>query len=160
MATTPEQPFLIPDVAGIIEGWRAWGVPRKTYFGVPPKLYSVTHRTYFWKPREINQADCKNCCGDQCPGQKCTCGFYSANSFARLQSLGYHRYDAERRGMFHVVGRVANWGGIVPADFGCRAEKSYPIELFVPYEAWRLAEPLSDLYGVPVQLKNILEPVH
>jgi hypothetical protein len=161
MATEPLQRFQVPDAIGYLEGWRAWSLARRpNRYGAGPRLMSVTHRAahtgmpYAWKPREFGLAYCPMC-GDDLPGQDCTCGFYSASSLYRLQRLGYHSYGRWPT-VIRVIGRVANWGNVVPADFGCRAQKSYPLELYLPHEAWRLAEPLAETYGVPVKLQNVL----
>jgi hypothetical protein len=155
---TPDPNFKAPDVIGTVMGWRAWGVPKELpEFGVAPKLYSVSHVRYFWAPRQAALADCRTC-GDDVPGEHCTCGFYSAKTYEHLTSMSYHLYDADHSGMFHVVGQVANWGKVCEASQGWRSAKSYPTQLFVPFEAWHLAKPLSKAYGVPVQLKNILQP--
>jgi len=149
--------FRVPDIAGTVEGWRAWGVPaNRPSFGTLPKLYSVSHNRYFWKPKEFARATCRRC--NETPGENCTCGFYSAKTLDHLMGMSYHQYDAEAGGYFHVVGQVANWGKVVEGSQGWRAEKSYPVHLYVPYEAWPLAKPLSENYGVPVSLKNILIP--
>lgn len=158
----PDENFRIPDLAEAVEGWRAWGVPvEPPLYGQLPKLYSVSHIEYFWVPQREMIAECTKenpCPVDDLPGEKCGCGFYSAKTLEHLMSMGYHQYDAEMRGMFHVVGRVANWGKVIPATQGWRAQKSYPVELFVPFEAHRLVKGLKEAYRVPVRLKNILRP--
>ncbi len=75
-----------------------------------------------------------------------------------LTGNSYHRYDGERGGKYCVIGRVANWGKVVEGTLGWRAELAYPLELFVPFEVWKLVEPLHETYGVPVQLLNFLKP--
>jgi hypothetical protein len=152
-----DQSFRAPDIIGTVEGWRAWGVPANTPRYAVPKLYSVTWTQFYWSPRQLAQAVCDKC-GDNVPGEHCTCGFYSAKTFAHLQSMSYHQYDAEAGGMFHVVGQVANWGKVVEGSQGWRSQKSYPAALYVPFEAHYLAARLGDTYGVPVRLKNILVP--
>jgi hypothetical protein len=141
---------------GVKEGWRAWGLPKSTEPGAVPRLYSVTYGDYFWAPRRGMKAE-SSCGQDDCPSAGCSCGFYSAKTFDHLQSMGYHRYDADAGNYFHVVGKVACWGRVVECTTGWRSEWCYPVALFVPFEAWRFAKPLRDAYGVPVQLKNILK---
>lgn len=160
------QSFKAPDLIGTVEGWRAWGVPSKLPpFGMTPKLYSVTYTEYFWRPRQTMHAMCDaerpgRCRkGGDSPGEECSCGFYSAKTLEHLMSMSYHLYDADAKGYFHVVGQVANWGKVIEGTQGWRAAKSYPVRLFVPFEAVHLAKPLADAYGVPVSLKNILTPV-
>lgn len=160
------QDFQAPDLIGTVEGWRAWGVPVKLpRYGTSVKLYSVTYREYFWKPRQTMEAKCQGnpleCIkGGRVPGESCSCGFYSAKTLHHLMSMNYHLYDAEEKGYFHVVGQVANWGKVIEGTQGWRAQKSYPVKLFLPFEASHLAKPLADSYGVPVSLKNILTPTN
>jgi len=148
--------FQAPDLSQAVEGWRAWQVPAKLpRFGVPPKLWSVSHR-YYWVPRQESVAECGRC--KDMPGESHTCGFYSAKHLEHLQSMGYHQYDSERTGVFIVIGQVANWGKVIEGSQGWRSQKSYPVRLWVPFEAHHLAVPLSEAYGVPVGLKNFLKP--
>jgi len=154
-----DRDFQAPDVVGTVSGWRAWGIQADTPRWAHPLLYSVTYTAYFWEPRKLSQAECRRC-GEDVPGEKCSCGFYSAKTLAHLMSMTYHQYDAEHNGYFHVVGKVANWGKVIEGSQGWRAQKSYPVALYVPFEAHYLAERLGDTYGVPVRLKNILIPGH
>jgi hypothetical protein len=145
-----------PDVFGVVEGWRTWKVTEPS-FGVAPKLYSVTDSRYFWVPRQRAEAACDRFCGET-PGQLCSCGFYSARTLEHLLTMRYHFYTG-RGGSWGVVGRVANWGGVVPGDQGWRAQYSYPVVLYVPFEAARKLGPaLSETYGVPVKMLNVLKP--
>lgn len=154
-ALVPDANLKVPDLSEATEGWRAWGIPAKIPpFGIAPKLHSVTH-IYFWHPRRASRAECKRST-EHVPGEHCSCGFYSAKSLEHLTSMAYHFYDADSKGMFHVIGQVANWGKVIEGSQGWRAEYGYPLKLWVPYEAWELAEPLSEAYGVPVELKNTL----
>ena len=157
----PDPHFEVPDIVGTVEGWRAWGVHYKDIR--VPRLFSVTQSAYYWAPRKQGVAQClraakvaDRCHGEAPPREGCTCGFYSAKTLEHLVSMSYHHYDADRNGMFHVVGRVANWGKVIEGSQGWRTQFAYPLELFVPYEAWRLVEPLSRLYGVPAALKDTL----
>jgi hypothetical protein len=154
---TEHEDFTVPDLTQAVEGWRAWKVPaRLPRYGVAPKLYSVVW-DFFWSPRQVSEAVCERC-GENTPGESHVCGFYSAKTLAHLQTMTYHRYDAEADGIFVVIGQVANWGKVIEGSLGWRAQKSYPVQLYVPYEAWPLAKPLSEAYGVPVSLKNFLKP--
>ena len=166
--------FQVPDYLEAQLGWRAWGVPSDTpRFGTSPKLYSVSHGSYFWAPRQAAEADCPRCSkptvredpitGEKTefkvgvPGERCTCGFYSANSLQHLMSMTYHMYDADRGGYFHVIGEVANWGKVIRGSQGWRSQFSYPLRLYVPFEAFHLAKSLAQTYGVKVELKNFLK---
>lgn len=149
----------MPDVVGVVEGWRTWKVAAPAY-GMPPKLYSVTHGGYYWLPRQRAQAECPKCerAGLTIPTQSCTCGFYTAATFEHLMSMPYHFYNSEAGDYWSVVGVVANWGKVIPGTQGWRSQFAYPARLYVPFEAARLiAKPLKDTYGVPVKLLNTLK---
>jgi hypothetical protein len=166
--------YVVPDVIGAAEGWRSFRVPcEPPRYGASPRLYSVSHSSYYWKPREVNVASCRRHNSGQMrssgpggfvrgyhvpPGENCTCGLYSARTLPHLLSMGYHTYAPEN-GDFCVIGRVANWGKVVQGSQGWRAEKSYPLELWVPFEMGAtLGLKIRETYGVPVLLKNILSP--
>lgn len=144
--------FEVPDIEGTVEGWRAWTVAKRLPpFGVAPKLHSVTHGGYTWYPQQTAEAECV---ADHVPAAaKCGCGFYSAKTLQRLMELGYHSYaDYDNDTFVKVVGRVANWGQVTEASWGWRSQFSYPVMLFVPYEAHRLAKPLMEAFGCKVRL--------
>lgn len=152
---TPEPDFRAPDVIGTVEGWRAWAVDLKLpRFGVPPKLRSVSFGAYYWTPRRRAMAECEKC-GQDVPGEHCTCGFYSAKNLRHLMGMGYHVYDPDN-GAIRVVGRLACWGKVVEGTQGWRTQYAYPVKLYVPFEAHHLAIPLKKAYGVPIRLKNLL----
>jgi hypothetical protein len=148
----PDPEFQAPAlVAGVVEGWRAWHVDRQLpKFGVTPRLYSVSHSSYYWAPRKMSMAQCARC-GENVPGESCGCGFYSARTLKHLLSMSYPGYTIEA-GQVAVIGQVANWGKTIECSSGWRAQKSYPVRLWVPYECWKLADPLEKGYGVPVKL--------
>lgn len=45
-------------------------------------------------------------------------------------------------------------GPLVVHDEVYRAEYAYPKRLIVPHLRWRLARPLGETYGVPVEVRN------
>jgi hypothetical protein len=163
----PHRDFVAPTVVGIAEGWRTWAVEvAKPRYGVPPKMWSVVHH-YYWTPRQLCRAECHKCNNPDgspmldadgysiMPRESCSCGFYSAKSFEHLMTMHYHVYGGGDR--FNVIGRVSNWGKVIEGSLGWRAEKSYPIELFIPFEYARThARALSEGYGVPVKMRNFL----
>jgi hypothetical protein len=159
----PDVGFVAPSLEGCVEGWRAWRLPRYApRFGNAPKLYSINAGKFYpgaeavhWPARRWYRAQCESC-GDAVPGDTCSCGFYSAKTPKHLFSMSYHLYDGDSD--LRVVGRVANAGKVREGTQGWRAQFSYPIRLFVPFEAHRLARPLSEAYGVPVELANLLKP--
>lgn len=163
-----EQGFVAPDMVGHVEGWRVWVVPAQApAFGLPPKLRSVSSDDY-WAHRRVMRATCNAgspCTAPALPGDHCTCGCYSAKTYEHLMSLHYHPYDLEE-GFLTVMGRVANWGKVVEGSQGWRCEFSYPVELFVPFEAYMrrgstgvpLGTALQEAYGVRVSPRNFLKP--
>jgi hypothetical protein len=150
-------------VQGTVEGWRAWIVSRNLpRYGVPMKLKSVTHGAAvndgYWPPRKENVAFCDRC-GEDVPGEQCSCGFYSAKTLDHLMSMGYHTYrDTDDDHYFKVIGQVANWGKVIEGTQGWRSQYSYPVRLFVPFEAARHARLLKEAYGCKVRLLNFLKP--
>jgi hypothetical protein len=146
--------FRAPDLIGSVEGWRSWSVKAELPpFGAAPKLESVTH-SYFWSPRVKARAECGKC--DDTPGENCTCGFYSAKNLDHLRSMAYVSYDGEA-GVVSVVGRLACWGKVIEGTQGWRSEFAYPVELYVPFEAHKIAKALGEAYGIPVRLLNLLD---
>jgi hypothetical protein len=161
-----DQHFQAPDLIEAVEGWRTWEVdPDLPEFGVAPKLRSVTHREYTWIPRQEARAVCARepDCDHQVdsdgqpigiPGENCMCGFYAAKTLEHLQGMGYIG-RVSRTGQVPVVGQLALWGKVIEGSQGWRAEKAYPVTLFVPFEHHRLARPLAKAFGVPVRLLNV-----
>jgi hypothetical protein len=161
----------IPDYSEVMVGWRAWKIEASTVERLKQdpdswplhktriRLRSAT-RNDLWEPRVEIEAKCPRVKAGRVrghhdpPGEACTCGLYTAKTREHLLSMGYQMYDGNY--WFCVVGRVSLWGKVVEGTQGWRSEFAYPAELFVPFEAWELATPLREVYGVPVQLNNIL----
>lgn len=153
----PDPDFRAPDAVGLALGWRAWGTPiRLPRFGVAAKLFSVTWRDYYWVPRQHGVARCEKC-GDDVPGEDCSCGFYCAKTREHLESLGYEWGKIREDGRVCIMGEVANWGKVIEGTQGWRAQKAYPVRLYVPFEARHLVRPLRESYGVPVLLRTALD---
>ena len=156
----------IPVYAEVFTGWRAWGVPMLDSW-VIPKLQSVTHKEAKWLPRQVCEARCLRAeaagtsrtpgryAAHHIPEEKCSCGLYAAKSLEQLKRLRYSQYNEDRDGYFKVVGEVSMWGKVIEGSQGWKSQYAYPRHLYVPYEAWRLVEPLKDAYGVPVTLDNL-----
>lgn len=157
---TADPNFALPDLTDAETGWRTWGVDLEVPFGLTPKMWSVTHSSYFWLPQQVAMAECSRyggCSGDELPGESCTCGFYSAKNLPHLLSMGYHRYDPEH-GRICVLGKCALWGKVIEGSQGWRSSYAYPTTLYVPFEAAHLAKPLAEGYGCEVELLNFLKP--
>lgn len=149
--------FRAPDLLGTCEGWRAWTVDREPPpFETAPKLFSATYH-YYWTPRVKARAECALGHDDHVPGEMCVCGFYAAKTLDHLRSMGYSTYN-EEGDTVSVVGQLALWGKVIEGTQGWRGEFAYPVKLYVPFEAYRLAKPLKKAYGVPVELLNLLDP--
>lgn len=155
--------FSAPDSADVVYGWRSWGVRKATTKAGLTVLQSITHREAFWQPRATMEAVCPRSTGrangvarkgHEVPDSHCSCGLYSAKNRKHLMTMGYHRYGGD---LFHVIGRVALWGKVIEGSQGWRSQFGYPAELYLPFEAWHLAEQLEDAYGVPVALSNFLK---
>jgi hypothetical protein len=153
----------VPDVFGEIVGWRAWKVigDRPTVF---PMLASVTHGHTIWHPGYWTEADCfgrpecDRSHDGRIPGESCTCGLYCARTRAQLIGLRYGRPmtrpDRHGRTFPKVVGEVGLVGKVIPGSQGWRGEKGRIVRLYVPFEHWRLIEPLERLYRVEAVLDN------
>lgn len=162
----PDGEVRIPDEVGVHYGWRAWDVKADAVeLGQVPLLRSATASAYAWTPRQINYAICTKGTGrkngqtagkpHEVPAPGCRCGLHAAKDLDHLISLGYQDYD-EEKGSWSVIGRVALWGRVIEGTQGWRAEKGYPDQLYVPYEAANLIEPLEETYGVEVGVGNWL----
>jgi hypothetical protein len=158
LAGLVDHDFRAPDMIGTVEGWRAWNVLRQPpLYGNPPRLESASW-AFYWTPRVKARAVCsKGCADEHVPGESCTCGFYSAKTLDDLREMSYPNYDEEGERVC-VVGCLANWGKVIEGTQGWRAEYAYPSMIYVPFEAWKLADPISRAYGVPVRLLNLLDP--
>jgi hypothetical protein len=88
------------------------------------------------------------------PEPDCTCGIYAARSHRSLREMGYAAGPDDRHAP-DVVGEVWLWGRMMESTEILRAEFAYPKRLYVPHLRWRWAPPLRDLYGVPVEIKNV-----
>lgn len=154
----------VPDAVGVCYGWRSWKVMHQ---GLTPLLHAVTKSAHHWTPGAPMVATCELHGDDpdhEVPEETCGCGLYSAKSLEHLYTMSYHEYGGgpdrptggARDTGFTVVGRVSLWGKVIEGTQGWRAEAGYPDTLYLPYEAWRLREPLQRFYRVPVYLKNIL----
>ncbi|HYQ10952.1 MAG TPA: hypothetical protein VEP92_07275 [Gaiellaceae bacterium] len=128
----------VPDFIDPMEAWRVWRVCMHDFRIVLQSLNADT----VWEPGIPLSAICATrqrsrrrpwrveAPGHASPELECTCGIYGVRSAALA------RWYLERRPLFYnaerVVGRVALWGEVVESESGWRAERAYPIELFVP----------------------------
>jgi hypothetical protein len=154
-----------PDYADVMVGWRAWQieceVDEDEDLGL---LWSVTHPEHGpWTPREPMVAVCTKNPNEwhEPPAEGCTCGLYAAKDRSHLQSMSYHRYDTHKSSVnggevWCAIGTVSLYGGVIPGSQGWKAGKAYPREILLPYEAYRVAKPITEKYGVPVRLHNVL----
>jgi len=136
----PRRPS-VPDYIEPVEAWRVW---RVCIYDSRIVLQSLNADTV-WEPTVALSATCAarqrsrrrpwriEAPGHESPEIECTCGIYG------VRSAAVARWYLERRALFYnadrVVGRVALWGDVVESESGWRAERAYPLELFVPAAA-------------------------
>lgn len=151
-----DQHVKVPDEIECVWGWRAWDLSVKP--GEPMRLKSKVRDT-FWVPRQATVAACPNTGRKgkhEPPGDNCSCGLYAAKTLSHLlDEMGYAGYDMDT-GTVAVVGKVKMWGKVVEGSLGWRAGYAYPASFYVPFEAWRVMEPLQNEYGVDVELANTI----
>jgi hypothetical protein len=137
---TPSQPRrpAVPDFIEPVEAWRVWRLCTDDSRVVLQSLNTDT----VWEPAIALSATCAarqrprrrpwriDAPAHEPPEVDCTCGIYGVRSAALA------RWYLERRALFYsaerVVGRVALWGDVVESESGWRAQRAYPLELFVP----------------------------
>jgi hypothetical protein len=164
----------LPLVAGEVIGWRAWGViatagrrPREVR---DPWLLSLFHEKA-WPRDDWLRAECQVLNEDrptpdpceESPGVGCHCGVYAARDRAQLAGL---RQFGQATGALYtitrpltVIGECALAGRLIEGSRGWRASKGRVVRLFVPFEEWHVAGPLSEAYNVPVELDNVMRGV-
>jgi len=142
----------VPDAIDPAIGYRVWIVRDST-------LYSFARNKIMWQPDMPFEAVC-----DQhdhaVPDPHCSCGTYAAATFNRLFDMGYTKTPgdglfAAPPGEVTIAGQVNLWGGIVPGQYGWRAQFAYPRKLLVPYSHWKIAKPIAERYNVPFKLYNL-----
>ncbi len=137
----------IPDAIEPSLGFRAWVVEEGF-------LMSLT-RAEAWPRGKALTATCTHHEGDEVPHARCSCGIYAVKSYDKLFDTGYLRMADSIVGDGDVIaGEVYLWGGLVPGQYGWRAQHAYPKRLLIPYTYARLALPLKEAYGVPFKLWN------
>lgn len=160
-------------------GWRGWKIARNA--DGEPRLNSPLF-PLTWEPGEVMVATCRTTrtddratveyhgpgaidLPDERPGMRISpvkgcgggghgCGFYAGRTRAHLtQHLGYARYTEDDPS---VIGEVQMAGKIIMATNGYRAERVWPVRIYVPYEFWRLQVELDAAYG-PHGVEVLLE---
>ena len=131
-------------------GFRAWYVEDDSVLW-PPNLASVVHHET-WPWNDWLHAECRYGC-TEVPNEKCTCGIYAAMDRRHLLGLGYN--GLRHRGRTTVIGQVGLAGKVIPGTQGWIGQKARVIQLWVPYEDWKLVSPLREAYHVPVRLTNV-----
>jgi hypothetical protein len=108
-----------PDLAAPIAGWRVWRLEKDE--GGP--VLASPMKPLAWAPRRAATASCAAGCAGP-PGWDCHCGLYALADLADLAGLATDHVST-------VIGCTALWGRVVEATNGWRAERAYPLVLFV-----------------------------
>lgn len=137
----------VPEQDVVIQGWRKFSVV--PYYGdTSPNVMLQGAWGHAWKTRCLTAT----CLGEKAEKHlahgECTCGVYSTRT-----------RDALWEKPWHVVALVVNYGWVVPAERGFRAQHCRIEKLFVPrlmpgYDndaMERLVAALAERYEVPVE---------
>jgi hypothetical protein len=138
--------FDVPDGMEPLVGWRYWRVQSFA-------LSSLT-RSVQWPAMNRYEADCRLIARHGAiPAAECHCGIYAAKDLDTLKELATPNVRLPL-----VVGKVALWGRVIPAERGYRAQYGYPRRLWLVWESLEPLEhpgaqriELAAAYGVPVQ---------
>lgn len=134
----------IPDGIEPITGWRYWRADEGWLCSL------LKFKT--WPPGRALRAQCVlSEDHGPLPGESCGCGIYAAVNLPTLKELLQPNLDSPL-----VVGEVALWGRVIPAELGFRAELAYPRRLWVVREslspqAEDTTNLLAETYRVPVE---------
>jgi hypothetical protein len=151
-----------PDIAGEIVAWRAWWVD---WGWVRPTLLSMNDTR--WPRGDWLRAEC-GCSGETdedgppCEGRH-GCGIHAARDRAHLVDMDYpgtvgrRMHRAWELGVGVAIGEVGLAGKVVEGTQGWRAARARPLRLWVPHASWSICRPLSDAYGVPCGVTNVLK---
>jgi hypothetical protein len=134
---------VVPDVAGIVLGWRTWRVGRRAQRRA--ELISPLAATCWPAGRPMLAT-----CGSRShspPGDRCTCGLYAARE---PRALSWGPSDLE------VLGVAALWGSVVEGTRGWRASHAYPrLVVAGPAVPGEQRAALARRYGVPVHPSDV-----
>ena len=169
-------PVVVPDAVEPVVGWRCWRVADE-----PDGLVLLSaHHSLRWAPGWPAEASCA--APHASPAAGCGCGLYAARdpelAVAYLpphikETLRARQPEILGYDVVMAIGRVSLWGRVVEAEWGWRAERAYPTELYLParvthyrrrgrrvsiLDAEALAASLAELYVVPVRVTGSLEP--
>lgn len=147
---SPPLDACVPDGIEPVVGWRYWQAESG--------WLASLHRFKTWPAGRPLEARCPYAEAEThvgpSPGVECGCGLYAARDLATLRELANPDLDVAL-----VVGEVALWGRVIPAELGYRGQFGYPRRLWVVRESvhtleWLGALPLAIArnYGVPVEL--------
>jgi hypothetical protein len=142
--------FAAPDGIEPIIGWRYWRADTGW-------LCSL-NRLKTWPAGRALEARCSlSDAGasheEPPPGERCGCGIYAATHLEILKEIVHPDLDSPL-----IVGEVALWGRIVPAQLGFRAQYAYPRRLWIIQESTTSQEALdgllfgiAEMYRIPVE---------
>ncbi|TDQ58741.1 hypothetical protein EV188_104488 [Actinomycetospora succinea] len=131
----------VPDLAGVVVGWRAWRVVQRPG---GPELVAPVQGTR-WSPGRATHARCTSGRHDPgaVPAEGCRCGLYAV-----ADPLGVVGHD----GPGAVLGCVALYGDLLEGTQGWRASRGVPRLLLAgPDVDEATCTRLAARYGVPVR---------
>lgn len=146
-----------PDQVEEIVGFRAWRI--EEHVTHPPTLHSINVQSAPpWPFDDWLVATCvwadytgTHYIGEEVPAVMCTCGIYAARDRLELaRQWGYNTLEGV------AIGEVGLAGKVILGTLAHRAQKARVRRLFLPHDRWQLADRLSEAYGVPVDLTNLL----
>ncbi len=168
--------MVVPDAVEPVVGWRCWRVADEA----DGLVLLSAHHSLRWTPGWPAEASCP--VPHASPAAGCRCGLYAARdpelAVAYLpphikETLRARQPEILGYDVVMAIGRVSLWGRVVEAEWGWRAERGYPTELYLParvthyrrrgrrvsiLDAEALAASLAELYVVPVRVTGSLEP--
>jgi hypothetical protein len=142
---------------GEIIGWRGVMIRGGTDADQSrPRIWSPVC-PIMWAPGATMEATCHGVplarcphrlAGDKAPHAGCSCGFYAGRTREHLMNMGYQTYSTPDN-PDHVLCEVAQWGRVMVASNGFRAQNVRLLRIYVPSDgsAWRIATMLDEDYG-------------
>lgn len=132
-----DDPDRIALYAGTFTGWRSWLIDREG------NLNSST-ASGVWPAAAALEMTCHVGGRHTVPDPACSCGIYAFKTQQDLENSEYAQHGSVR-------GRVALWGRVLECEHGYRAQRAYPVQLWVAAELpIGVVDQLRTKYAVPI----------